>query len=416
MEVLTSDSRAKSQLSILLRELGYAASFHGDVGSLEAVLSANVPKQPVLIDLSEDIAHEALGERFDSNISFIGFQFLTSAQGATVHANAKFYSTSVVLPTHAERAKARLKNTLKPLRAPGGLASSRRPISTIIKGLSGQKSRPPFSFRSAASASTQKATERPPRYLVCESAASSRLLQRIRARESSQVACLFLGEDGAEFELVAREVNFQVTGDKTPMHMVQPDELSIDELEKLEREASRARTVLHVYVGRTDDYAVEALSQLGLFIDFLNNLRNPHLRIYLGHAYGSEEFFRAGLEEVFKRITVKMPTLKLPSMAERPEDISDICHTAVGMLRAAHPFLFVQHIATEAIDYLVSSREELSYRKLIRILRNSISLSQKPVLGMEDVKNYGESDLTNQHLLESMADEKFFPMEESANF
>jgi hypothetical protein len=33
----------------------------------------------------------------------------------------------------------------------------------------------------------------------------------------------------------------------------------------------------------------------------------------------------------------------------------------------------------------------------------------------DDIKNFGESDLTTQHLLESMADESFFPATETAD-
>jgi hypothetical protein len=175
--------------------------------------------------------------------------------------------------------------------------------------------------------------------------------------------------------------------------------------------------VLHVYLGRSDDFSADALHEVELFIDYLSNLRQPYLRVYLAHAYGSEEFFREGVAKIFKPLTNKLRRLSLPSLADRASDIPKICHGTLGLLRTAHPFLLVQQISNSAVDYLVETRSSLSHGQLIRILRNSIALSKRPTLGVEDIKNYGESGLTTQHLLESMADENYFPPEQqSVNF
>jgi hypothetical protein len=300
-------------------------------------------------------------------------------------------------------------------------ASSRRQQNALKRGYTRSftprvKSRPPFAFNKDSKKETPAFREGA-RYLVCKSDAAKDLLHRIqRLGRSEKLAHLLVGEEGAEFELVCREINFQITNEQTALHMVSPDDLSIDELEKLERAATRDRETLHVYVGCSDDYSAENLHQLELFIDYLANLRNPHLHIYLAHTTGGEEFFRQGVVDIFKSLRPKMELLSVPHIAERIEDIPEICQTTIGLLRAAHPFLAVQRISSSAIQHLVDTRHELSHQKLVRIIRNSIALSQRQVLCVEDIKNYGESGLTNQHLLESMADENFFPSEQSANF
>lgn len=240
-------------------------------------------------------------------------------------------------------------------------------------------------------------------------------LQQLSIQSSTDIFCVLRGAEGAEFELAARELNYQLNEDKTPLHVIPLDELSLDELEKAERESAKKQTWLNCYVGRTDDLTESAAIELGLFIEYLENLRNPHMRIILAHADGSEAFLKEGAAEPLKAIIRKRSPLIIPSLQDRPEDISPICRTLLAALRTAHLFLLVYSISNEAIDYLVSESSALSFSKLTRILRNSIALSQRTSLGVEDIKNYGESDTTTQHLLESMADESFFPQSEAAN-
>jgi DNA-binding NtrC family response regulator len=136
----------------------------------------------------------------------------------------------------------------------------------------------------------------------------------------------------------------------------------------------------------------------------------------LAHAAGTGEFFSEGVAEIFRPLCDRLDPIRVPCMEDRTEDIAGLCHTTIGMLRAAHPFLTVQGINNEAIAYLVETRADLNHQKLVRILRNSTALCQRPVLGVGEVKSYGESEISSQHLLESMADEAFFPAEETVNF
>jgi len=153
---------------------------------------------------------------------------------------------------------------------------------------------------------------------------------------------------------------------------------------------------------------------LRLFIEYLSNLRNPHLKLLLGHASDCEAFLHQDTEATVRSLIKRFPAYSIPALTERAEDIPVICQQILANLRTAHPFLLVGSITADAIDYLVSQRSQLSHSKLVRVLRNAIALSQRTSLSVEDIKNYGESDTTTQHLLESMADESYFPDQSAA--
>lgn len=414
MNVLTIDSKARSQLSILLRELGYSARFHATVDELNTALKEDANGEVVLVDVTLDTDHAALVNSFASviGVRFIGFHCFSSTTEASMSGNSDAYKTSLFLPGHAERAKSRLKSALAPLRKQGGgtRSSFKTPSSALFKR---GTTRPPFGFGNAGASI---AAPLRPEYLVCASEAGRAFMSRIGAISDDDLATVLVGEDGAEFELVCREINFQKVADRTALHIFTPDEVSLTDLEVLERKAKRERSVLHVYLGRSDDYSADSLREVELFVDYLSNLRQPYLRIYIAHAYGSEELFREGVEDIFKPLTKKLRRLSLPSLSDRAADIPKLCHSTLGLLRTAHPFLLVQQISNDAIQHLVETRSDLNHSQLIRILRNSIALSKRPILCVEDIKNYGESGLTTQHLLESMADENYFPPEQSVNF
>ena len=107
-------------------------------------------------------------------------------------------------------------------------------------------------------------------------------------------------------------------------------------------------------------------------------------------------------------------TLSLPTLSERAEDIFLICKTMLAALRMAHPFVRVASFEPEAFSFLQSQGGELNYQKLVRLIRNTAALCKAEIATVEDLKNYSESDGITQHLLESMADESFFPQQDAA--
>jgi hypothetical protein len=415
MEILTSDRRAKSRLSILLRELGYSARFHETVVSLQEALRESPVGQSVLIDLDFEADHLTLVAGVDAEVaqSLVGFQLIEASFGAEISDNARHYPSSVMLPPHSERAKSRLRSAIK---ARSSLSSSR--VGTSKNAFTKRfKTKPPFPLAGKIGRQEAKPQKEPTRYLTCSSEAALNLLQKIRSiATSGHHVHVLLGEDGAEFELVCREINYQLHDEADALQVIAPEDFSIEELEKLERLAARERRRRHVYVGRSDEFSADALREFSLFADYLGNLRNPHLNLYLAHAAGTGEFFSEGVAELFRPLCDRLDPIRVPRMGDRSEDIAGICHATIGLLRAAHPFLNVRGINNEAITYLVETRAELNHQKLVRIIRNSTALCQRTVLGVAEVKSYGESEISSQHLLESMADEAFFPAEETVNF
>lgn len=168
MEVLTCDRRAKSQLSILLRELGYTASFHDTVGSLEDSLNQDSEARLVLVDLSVEFEHEALAAKYSAvpGMRFIGLQFFSSSQDAAIHLNAKHYRNNIVLPAHAERAKSRLRNVLAPKANQGSLGNRLAKSSAVSSFAPKLKTRPPFSMKRNSLKETS-AFRDSARYLSC---------------------------------------------------------------------------------------------------------------------------------------------------------------------------------------------------------------------------------------------------------
>ena len=436
MHVLTANRTTRSQLALLLRDLGYTPTFHEDAKKLLGALSET--PSDLLIDLSCELSEIEL-ERLKAaqpTANLIGFQHYSESNTGN-EIKAQGYTALIILPSHAERAKARLKNAFRnstnessssrswATRAPFGntrsigTAKTPRPFGTRPS----YGTRPPFgSNRPSSSSKTSRPFANKPkfdiqaRYLAAYSPIAKDFVQALKEGCTPGSTLVLTGEEGAEHELAAREFNYQFNQDATPLHTIPSNNICIKELEQMEKNANRAKQPINCYLGRTDDFSEESMEQIKLFQQYLDNLRNPHMQLIIAHEHGSETCFHRGVEASFKAVQAKAVTLTIPPLRARVEDIAPVCHTLLGTLRCAHPFLLVHYISNAAIEHLVEHRSELSYAKLVRLLRNAVALSQRNSIGVEEIKNYGESDVVNQHLLETMADEQFFKDQQSANF
>jgi hypothetical protein len=74
----------------------------------------------------------------------------------------------------------------------------------------------------------------------------------------------------------------------------------------------------------------------------------------------------------------------------------------------AHPFLQARSINSSAIKHLESECASLDYSRITRVLRNAMALSQSVTLTDSEIKNFSDNSPTTQHLIESLADEKYF--------
>ncbi|WPJ96435.1 hypothetical protein SH580_01805 [Coraliomargarita algicola] len=410
--MLTSNRTTRSQLALLLRELGFTPIFHEDFRALLSALSGK--PGDLLVDLSMDLSELEL-ERLKAaqpKAIVIGFQhYSESRTNAPLKTNG--YTNLIVIPSHAERAKARLKSAF---RNSTNESSSTRSWATRAPF---SYSRPPSTAKTPRPFATKPKLTRTDirsRYITAYSAVSKDFVHCLKEECKPGTTLILTGEEGTEHELAAREFNYQFNADSVPLYILPSDTINIKELERLEQKANKAKQPINCYLGRSDDFNQESIQQVELFRQYLDNLRNPHLQLIIAHEHGSECCFHHGVEAPFKQLQSKAKSLTIPPLRARSEDIAPVCHTLLGTLRSAHPFLLVQYISNAAIEHLVEHRSELSYVKLVRLLRNAVALSQRNSLEVEDLKNYGESDMVNQHLLETMADEQFFKEQQSANF
>ena len=413
--VLTRDSHAKSQLSLLFRELGFNAECYSAINECEADVSVATIPSTVFLDLrliTNSTFCEAL-KIAAPNAYLIGFRPLEALSGTPpLSEKPTGLDAFFLLPPNAERAKARLKTLLREHGATPGIP--RHTGSTLTRTpfrLPGRLSRPPL--RALKGTGALDPVEA--RYVEARSPTARSFVQQLRDLDPASYLILLMGQEGAEFETAARELNFQQTQDRAQLILEPTDALTLDRLEKLEKEATNARQRRFCYVGKTEDLSSDAASHLMLFVQFLATLRNPHLSIVLAHEHGTRPFFQADVEDTLKPSLSKGTALEIPGIPQRAEDIRPISLALLSHLRMAHPFLRIHGISEAGIDYLVEIRGTLSHGKLIRILRNAIALSPRDVLMVEDLKNYGEHDTSTSHLVESMADEQFFPAQEAIN-
>lgn len=415
LRVLTDDRLVRGQLSVLIRDLGYQLNFHDNGDALLSQISIDSnTTTAVLLDVqlsSKETLNKVLST-LGPNVRKIGFQALNNGNQTTIDSKPNGFDYFFLLPANAERAKARLKIALRSERADANERSQHltpAPLRFTRTSVPFGKTRNPFS-RQAPLRSESKDS----RYIQAYSSSVKNIISQFNEIKISAPLIIIAGNEGSEFEAFAREFNFQANGDKTQLIILDDDNLSLEKLEAIEKKATKSQKPCLCYLGRTDALNADSIEAVSLFVEFLNNLRNPNLRMIIAHEYGTEDFLAKPVLEFVKKHHNQSPTLLIPTMKDRVDDIIPIALNLLNTLRVAHPFLQVKSISESALNYLLEQRAELSEAKLIRILRNSIALSQRTTLEVEDFKNYGEHSATTSHLLESMADETYFPSSQTA--
>jgi DNA-binding NtrC family response regulator len=233
MHVLTSNRTTRSQLALLLRELGFTPTFYENFSTL---LDATTNKQgDLLIDLASDLSEIELArlKAARSTANLIGFQHY-SENDSSIQLKAKGYSTLIVLPSHAERAKARLKSAF---RNSANESSSTRTWTT----------RAPFNYsRSGTGKTPRPFGSKPPfktdiraRYLTAYSPIAKDFVHSLKEECKPGTTLILTGDEGTEHELAAREYNYQFNGDAAPLYTLPSNAINIKELEQLEQKANK---------------------------------------------------------------------------------------------------------------------------------------------------------------------------------
>lgn len=401
IHILTTDPKLTKQLTQLLAGGQQPFHFHDDLETLINMLPKLKKTDKIFYDLQLEptlMAYDAL--RFGSKkTNLVAFELLEDGAESNCPETAKHY---FVLSSDMRKTGARLKQVLHEVDA---LAVKKK------------RARKKAAARKAAAATPPVMAAAPPitlsRYLTAKSAGMQNVLVQI-AELAKQPKFVFIsGEDGADFELAAREINFRTNGDQSPLHIADPMRVEIGEIK---RRLCMKDDTQYCYIGLSYELGALTIARLNEYFAQLNatDKANPSPCLILGHVEDSEEYLEPEVKALIKTFRSLGETLELPPLAIRREDVSLIAQSIFTTMRTAHPFLMTRTLSRGAIEYLEAQCAEMSYSSLVRTIRNSMALTQRDTLTEEELKNFGDDSPTSQHLVESLADEKFFKDETGA--
>lgn len=411
IHVLTQDPSSQEQLTDLLSEMEHECIVHVAVEPLLKAVKKLKKSDAVFYDLSLEDRLWAFERLYTScrRTNLVGFELLTKETADGGQHCIDGMGHYLLLPKNADRAKARVQEVLK------GVAKAATPKKRNTRKKAAPKAEPILTAieTSAPAIEPGQIQLTTARYLQAQSVPMQTFLAKLHNAAGDASIVLIEGEEGAEFELAARELNYHANGDISPLLVMDPMHLSFDELQQLEKDAAAIKEVHNCYVGLSaelNDSSADALSEC---MEHLLSLANPYLRIVIGHATESESYFCAATRPMMRSLRRQSTKLELPAIAQRADDIPLIVQRIFSTLRVAHPFLRARTLSQEAIHYLQSECAGFDYARLTRVLRNSMALGQHETLTDKELKNLDDNSPTAQHLIESLADEHFFNSENS---
>lgn len=249
-----------------------------------------------------------------------------------------------------------------------------------------------------------------PSFMVAKSHASRRLLGNLWNARKFQHAILIGGEEGSEFELVVRELNQAAgTADVYPA-VIQDLEVSEEALESLNAKALLSDGPPRiVYIPH-----IEALTdeQRGAVKKFLaRNRANPrrHVRLVLGSVINSDlstPVVRRFREELGNLCEAR---LDIEPLRDRRPDIPLMIRKILYDLTSLHSFVRAREVEAAALDYLQQYVWKGNYEQLVTVMRSAISSCPYRALSLHQVQSLLHNDLAALHLLESVADENLLP-------
>jgi transcriptional regulator with PAS, ATPase and Fis domain len=397
IHILTTDRSLIEQLTQLLAGGQQPFHFHNDLEALIAMLPKLKKADKVFYDLQLEptlMAFDAL--RFGSKkTNLVAFERLPAgSKDSNCPKTAKHY---FMLSPDLNKSGVRLKQLLhevdtlsvKKKRARKKVGSPKS--STKAANLS-QKSAPPITLS---------------RYLTAKSDAMQQLLVKI-AELAKQPKFVFLtGEDGADFELTAHELNFRTNGDQCPLHIVDPMRVEIDEIK---RKIFSEHKTGYCYLGLSYEWGALTIARLTDYLEQLSvaDAQEPSPCFILGHVDDSDGYLEDEVKALLYSFRKLGVVVEIPAMAERKDDVCLIAQSIFATLRTAHPFLMTRMLSHCAIEYLEAQCAKMSYSSLVRIIRNSMSLTERDTLTENELKSFGDDSQTTSHLIESLADEKYF--------
>ncbi|MFP4070232.1 MAG: hypothetical protein ACLFVC_08655 [Opitutales bacterium] len=413
IHILTHNPAVRQQLSQLLNEMDREHCFHDDIEPVIKAVRKLGKQDHVFYDLQlEDIlwAFERLHTACKRThlVTFEPQTNETSLDHNQCPAGVDHY---LLLPSNAERAQSRLQEIFRSIAhsqtARPKRKAPRKRAATAPGTAKAQASEPPADTagdcRDPFPANPMIA-----RYLQARSRVMRDLLAEIETVVDSAPVIVLEGDEGAEFELLAREINFRANGDATPLHLINPMQIEREEIDEVLRIHAGESDPQFVYLGMTADWTTKAAIEFEDLVEQLSERKGPVPRVICAHASGSEDYCAESVLRLFKVLRRKGKVLELPGMTERADDIPTIARTAFSTLRMAHPFLRTRVLSEEAVRYLKSEREDMDYSRLTRIIRNAMALCKQTTITEETIRNLSDDSPMTQHLIESLADERYF--------
>ncbi len=409
IHILTQSPEVKTRLGAFLEEMGKECVFHETLFTLEKKLRRLKKTDAVFYDLQleEQIwAFEPiyLGSRKTHMVVFEPND--TGSVNYTPMGNEHF----LILSKDDARAKTRLVSLLRELKKLSAPRKAKK--KTVAKKKVTAKKGKATAVEPAAQLSLETSVhQQSTRYLHACSDVMQNFVAELKAAAGKHQFTTLQGEDGAEFELAARELNFQANADISPLIVLDPMNLKSQELEQLAEAAMAAKIDQYCYLGLTLELNSQSVSEIATFLGHLRMQfkdKDTYLHMIIGHEIDSESCFPDNIRPTLDALRGNSHLLQIPNMGDRAEDISAIAHSTFSLLRMAHPFLQARSISRAAIKHLESECGELDYSRITRVLRNAMSLGQSTTLTEQELKNFSDNSPTTQHLIESLADEKYF--------
>jgi transcriptional regulator with PAS, ATPase and Fis domain len=399
IHILTTDPKLTQQLSQLLEGGQQPFHFYDDLEALISLLPKLRKIDKVFYDLQLEptlMAFDALsfGTKKTNLIAFEPFEEGLELSRSSCPKTAKHY---FVLSSNLRKSGARLKEILHQVDA---LAVKKKRALTKATAKKLNTAAYTVGRRSATPITLS-------RYLTSKSECMQRLLSKIAKLAKKPKFVFLAGEDGADFELAAREINFRTNGDLSPLHIADPMRVEIDEIKR--KICSKDQTG-YCYLGLSYELGILTVARLTDYLERLSaeDLEDPEPCFILGHVDDSEGYLENEVKALIRNFRKLGEVIEIPPLAERVEDVSLIVQSVFTTLRTAHPFLIARMISRGAVEYLETHCADMSYSSLVRIIRNSMALAHCETLTEEEIKNFGDDSPTSQHLVESLADEQYF--------
>jgi len=404
IHILTRDQLVAGQLTQLLEGGTKKFVIYDDLEALIKTLPKLRKSDVLLYDLQLEpklLAFEAL--HFASKkTNLVALEPITSGlgeQACNCPPNAEYY---LRLSSDHRKARPRLHNLLHDIAQKEAKLKSKRKRA--------RKTRPPVHLKSQTSSNSASQSQDAPvtitRYLKAKSQPMLNFIATLCDAAKKESFIFIEGEDGAEFELVAREINFRAHGDQCPLIVVDPMRGCLDQVEKA---ATTTEDICYCYLGLSYELTALSIERISEYIqNRTKDANSPQICLILGHVNDSESYLEPSVLSLLELFKENSETLTIPDMADRRQDISLIAQSIFTTMRSAHPFLQTRTLTADAIRHLEDEYASMDYSRLVRIIRNAMALTERDTLTEEELKNFTDDSPTAQHLIESLADEKYF--------